>query len=86
MFVLCGDFTPFMSNSFQIRDHFIPLPFPKDSENLKSLDIGLSEVGAKRRFNGVKKCKKFVKNFFCQTFYRNILPEPIEFYTGGGFW
>ena len=27
----------------------------KDSEHLKSLDIGLWEVGATRRFNGVNK-------------------------------
>ena len=32
-----------------------PLLFPKESENLKSLDIGLREVGAKRRLNGVNK-------------------------------
>ena len=49
-----GNFTPFMSNSFQIGDHFFSLLFPKDSENLKSLDIGLLEVGAKRRLNGVR--------------------------------
>ena len=29
--------------------------FPKDSEYLKSLDVGLWEVGAKRRLNGVNK-------------------------------
>ena len=28
-------------------DHFLPLFFSKDSENLKSLDIELQEVGAK---------------------------------------
>ena len=28
---------------------------PKDSENLKSLDIGLQEKGAKRRLNGMKR-------------------------------
>ena len=32
-----------------------PLLFPMDSEYLKSLDIGLWEVGAKRRLNGVNK-------------------------------
>ena len=51
-----GTFTPFMSKSFQIRDHFFPLLFPTDSENLKSFDIGLQEVGAKRPLNGVRKC------------------------------
>ena len=47
--------------SFQIWDHFFPLLFPKDSENLKSLDIGLWEVRAKRRLNGVNKWKKSVR-------------------------
>ena len=53
-FFCCGAFTPFMSKSFQIWDHFFPLLFPKDSENLKSLDIWLREVGAKRPLNGVR--------------------------------
>ena len=44
---LRGDFTPFISKSFQIWDRFFPLLFPKDSENLKSLDIGLWEMGEK---------------------------------------
>ena len=30
--------------------------FPKDSENLNSLDIGLREIGAKRLLNGGRKC------------------------------
>ena len=29
--------------------------FPKDSKTIKSLDIGLQEVGAKRPLNGVRK-------------------------------
>ena len=45
-----------MSKSFQMGDHFFSLFFPKDSENLKSLDIGLWEVGAKRPLNEVRKC------------------------------
>ena len=49
----CGDFTPFMSRSFQIWDHFFPLLCPKDSENL-SLDIGLWELGAKKPLNEVR--------------------------------
>ena len=47
-----------MSKSFQIWDHFLPLLFPKNSEYLKSLGIGLREVGAKRPLNGVRKCDK----------------------------
>ena len=34
---LCGDFTTFFSQSFQIWDHFFPLLFLKDSKSLKFL-------------------------------------------------
>ena len=57
-FFLRGDFTPFMSKSFQIWDHFFPILFSKDSEILKFLDIERQEVGAKRRLNGVNKWEK----------------------------
>ena len=67
-----GDFTPFMSKSFQIWDHFFPLLFPKDSENLKSLDIGLWEVGAKRRLNGVNKWKKICKKLFSPRWFHTL--------------
>ena len=53
--ILRTNFTPFMSKSCQIRDHFFPLTFPKNYKNLKSLDIGLWNVGAKGPFNGVRK-------------------------------
>ena len=43
-----GNFTTFVSKSFQISDNFFFITFPKDFENLKSLYIGLWEVGAKR--------------------------------------
>ena len=43
-----------MSKSLQIWDYFFTLFSPKDSENLKSFDIGLWEVGAKRPLNGVR--------------------------------
>ena len=52
-FCLCN-FAPFMSKSFQIGDHSFQLLFSKNSENLKSLDISLQEVGAKRLLNGVR--------------------------------
>ena len=42
--------------SFTILDDFFSLFFPKDSEDLKSLDMGLRGVGAKRPLNGVRKC------------------------------
>ena len=54
---LRGDFTPFMTKSFQIQDHFFPLLFPKDSEKQKSFYIGFWEVGAQRLLNGVNKGK-----------------------------
>ena len=45
-----SDFTPFITKSFQMWDHFFPLFFPKDSDFLKILDIGLWEVGGKKTF------------------------------------
>ena len=53
-----GDFTPVMSKSLQILDHFFPLLLHKDSEYLRSWDIGHWELGARRRLNGVNKFKK----------------------------
>ena len=53
-----------MSESFQIWDHLFLLHFSKDSKNLKSLDIVLWEVGAKRRLNRVNKLIKIRKIFF----------------------
>ena len=53
-----GDFTPFISQSFQMWDHFFPLLFPKDVESLKVVDIRLQEVGAKRRWNGTSKVNR----------------------------
>ena len=41
-----GYLKPFTSKSSQIWDHFFTSLFPMDSENLKSLDIKLREVGA----------------------------------------
>ena len=46
-------FTPFMSKSFHIWDYFFQLLFPKDFEYLKSLDIALREMEAKRHLNRV---------------------------------
>ena len=43
-----------MSKTFQIWDHFFQLLFPKNSKNLKSLDIGIWEVGAKKQLNKVR--------------------------------
>ena len=54
---LHGDFTTFMSKKFQIWDHFSKLLFTKDSDDPKSLDIWLWEVGEKKRLNGVNKWK-----------------------------
>ena len=60
-------FTPFISKSIQIWDPFFSLVFPKDMENLKSLDIGLREVGAKIRLNEVNKGEKNPYKYFFAT-------------------
>ena len=78
-------FTHFISKSFQIWDHFFPLLLLKDSENLKSLDIELWEVGAKRCLNGVNKCKKSVKKKNRRghfTPFRHILPRIVSLLKG----
>ena len=66
---MCGDFTPFMSKSFQIWDPFYPLLFPKDSKDLIILDIGLWEVGGKKMFKlRIQMKKKTLQNlcsFLC---------------------
>ena len=74
-----GDFTPFMSKSFPIWDNFFPLFFPKNSENLKSLVIGLWEVGAINRQtapiqqNPAQQGKIHPKaNFFCGAIYTEM--------------
>ena len=55
-----------MSKSIQIWDHnFSP-------ENWNSLDIGLQEVGAKIRLNGVKKGEKICKKFFCRCNFKTF--------------
>ena len=79
-FFCSGNFTPCMSKSFQIWDHFFLLLFPKDSENLKSLHIGLWKMGAKIPLKGVRNTntktillskEKLPKNklFFARQFY-----------------
>ena len=56
MNIFCGgDFTSFLSKTVQIWDKFSPWLFPKDSKYVKSLDIGLWQVVAKRPLNGVNK-------------------------------
>ena len=55
IFFLRSDFWQFSNKNVQIWDDFFPLLFPNDSESLKILDIGLWEVGAKRRLNGTLK-------------------------------
>ena len=68
-----------MSKSIEIWDHFFLLVFPKNSENLESLGIGLWEVGAKRRFSGVTKGeKKLVKKCFRRGNFRPFLREKFQ--------
>ena len=73
-----SDFTPLISTSFQIWDHFFSLLFPNDSENLKSLDIGLRAMGAKRRLSGVNKWKNPYKNFFRRGDFRPFLSKNVQ--------
>ena len=59
-----------MSKSFKIWDYFILLLFPKDSKNLKKIDIALWKVGAKRLLIGVRntntKKNQLIKARFAQ--------------------
>ena len=64
-----------MRKSFKIRDHFIALLFLKYSENLKSLNIGLGEVEAKRSLNGVRKCDGQTDTHTNIVTYRKIWPR-----------
>ena len=74
-----GDFTPFMSKSCLIWDHFFQLLFPKDSKNLKSLDIELLELGGKKMFiQSEEKNKKFVKTFFCRGDFTPFLSKSFQ--------
>ena len=59
-------------------DRFFLLLFPNDSGNLKLLDIGLQEVGGKKRLNRVKKLKKSVKNFFGRGNFTPFLRKSFQ--------
>ena len=50
-FFLRGDLRPLPNKKFQFGDHFFSALFHKDSENLKTLDIRLQEVGENRPQN-----------------------------------
>ena len=49
-FCCCGNFTPFISKSFQIGDHFFSIIFPKDSEKSEKNGRWTSESGGKKMF------------------------------------
>ena len=53
-----GNFTPYISKRFQMRDHFFPILFSKNLESLNILAIQLWEVGAKRHLNGNSKVNR----------------------------
>ena len=82
-FFAAAIFTRFMSKSSQIWQHSFPLFFLKDSKNLKSVHIGLREVGTKRPLKGGKNTntKKFPlsvakfpqKHFFCAAISHPLL-------------
>ena len=54
--LLAGQFYTLYEQKFSNLRPLLSITFPKDFEYLKSLDIGLWKVGAKRPLNGVKKC------------------------------
>ena len=56
-----------MSKNVQIRNHFFTFLFPKDSEYLRRLDIGLQEVRSKKKLSKKNKWKKYHK----KTFFRH---------------
>ena len=83
-FFCCGDFTPLLSKSFQIWDHFFPLLLRKDFENLKSLETGLWEVkrSEKHRYQkkscSVRQNSPKNKHFFLQRFYTLFFVKFIK--------
>ena len=56
-----------------------PLLFPKKSENLKSLDIGLWKVGAKRPFNRREKVWQTNRQLYRQAYIRTfwLIEKPV---------
>ena len=72
-----------MSKSFTIWNKFFPLLFPKDSEYLKSLDIVLWEVGAKRPLNGMRTCDGHITKHTIR--HTNISTYRKHRPTGWGF-
>ena len=73
-FALQGNFTPFISKSFQIWDQFSQLLLPKDSSQ-NILDIQLREVGAKRRLNGTSKVNSHTYTNMDKSTYRKHRPR-----------
>ena len=75
-----SDFTPFMRQVFKSETTSFHYFSPKDSENLKSLDIGLREVGVKRRLNGVNKWrrKKYVNKLFCRCDFTPFMNRSFQ--------
>ena len=55
---LRGDFTPFFSKSFKIREHFFTLLLPKNSKSVNICDIRFWEMGAIRRLTGTSKVNR----------------------------
>ena len=62
------DYTPYISKSFQMRDHFFPLQFPKDSKSLIILDIQIWKVESKRLLNGTSKSELTDRQTHRQTY------------------
>ena len=61
-----------MSKSFPIWDHFFPLFFPNDSEDLKSLDF--KKWGQKT----FKQSEQIVKNIFATTILHSLREKDFK--------
>ena len=55
---LCGDFTPFISKSFQMWDDFLPLLYPQGFRISKSFGLPILGSGGKKTLNGTSKLNR----------------------------
>ena len=62
-----GDFTPFISKSFQIWDHFFPLLFPNNSKSLKNVGHPTSRSGGKETFKRYLKSEQTHRHTYTHT-------------------
>ena len=77
-------YTIFVQKKVQIWDHFFPILFPKDSEYLTSLDIGLREdhLTEWRKFDGQTNTqnKQDMAKYFIKKTTKSVLLENSNAY------